>query len=185
MIDLFTLDKVNRGPASLDVGKLFAVQDRYMQRLPVEQKVAMTLPYLQKAGLPADAAKVTAIVKAAGDRIKVAGDILDYRDFFVANDQVAFDEKVFEQRLRKPPEAAGLLRKYRDVLAAATVFDTAALDAGMNAFVTAEGIKLGQIVHAVRVAVTGKGVGFGLFDVLAILGKQHCLARIDRTLARL
>jgi glutamyl-tRNA synthetase len=37
----------------------------------------------------------------------------------------------------------------------------------------------------VRVAVTGKGVGFGLFDTLAILGKDRCLARIDRALGRL
>ena len=37
----------------------------------------------------------------------------------------------------------------------------------MSAFVQAEGIKIGQIIHAVRVAVTGKGVGFGLFESLA------------------
>ena len=35
-------------------------------------------------------------------------------------------------------------------------------------------------MHAVRVAVTGKAVGFGLFDTLAILGRERCLARIDR-----
>jgi glutamyl-tRNA synthetase len=132
-----------------------------------------------------DEAKVPAIVSAAGDRIKVAGDILDYRDFFVADDRITYDDKVFEQRLKKPAEAAGLLRKYRDVLTSSTSFDPASLEQGMNAFVTAEGIKLGQIIHAVRVAVTGKGVGFGLFETLAILGKEHCLARIDRTLARL
>ena len=48
----------------------------------------------------------------------------------------------------------------------------------------AEGINIGQIIHAVRVAVTGKAVGFGLFETLAILGKARCLARIDRALAQ-
>jgi glutamyl-tRNA synthetase len=185
MIDLFSLEKVNKGPASLDVGKLFAFQDRYMQRLPIAQKAAMTLPYLQRAGLTVDAAKVTAIVTAAGDRIKVAGDILDYRDFFVPDDKIAYDEKAFDQRLKKPAEAAVLLRKYREVLASTPTVDAASLEQGMNAFVTAVGIKLGQIIHAVRVAVTGKGVGFGLFETLSILGKESCLARIDRALARL
>ena len=47
-----------------------------------------------------------------------------------------------------------------------------------------KGIKIGQIVHALRVAVTGKPVGFGLFETLAILGRERCLARIDRALAR-
>ena len=46
----------------------------------------------------------------------------------------------------------------------------------------AKGIKIGQIVHALRVAVTGKAVGFGLFETLAILGRERCLARIDRAL---
>ena len=52
-------------------------------------------------------------------------------------------------------------------------------------FVQAEGVNVGQIIHALRVAVTGKAVGFGVFDSLAILGREHCLARIDRALNRL
>ena len=182
MISLFTLEKVNKAPASFDPDKLFAFQDRYMQRLSLEDKVWRTTPFLKRAGLDADAATVRAIVQAAGDRIKVAGDILDYRDFFVPDDQLVYDEKAFEQRLRKPAGAKELLRKYRDVLAQATAFDAASLEQGMNAFVAAQGIKLNEIIHAVRVAVTGKGVGFGLYDALAILGKQRSLARIDRAL---
>jgi glutamyl-tRNA synthetase len=53
-----------------------------------------------------------------------------------------------------------------------------------HAFVEANGIKIGDIVHAVRVAITGKGVGFGLFETLAILGRERCLARIERALSR-
>jgi glutamyl-tRNA synthetase len=51
--------------------------------------------------------------------------------------------------------------------------------------VAAEGIKTGQIVHPLRVAVTGKSIGPGLFDTLAILGRDTCLLRIDAALARL
>ncbi len=50
----------------------------------------------------------------------------------------------------------------------------------MHAFVAEQGIKIADIIHPVRVAVTGKSVGFGLFDTLAILGKPQSLARIDR-----
>ena len=54
-----------------------------------------------------------------------------------------------------------------------------------HTFVQAEGITHGQIIHALRLAVTGKTVGFGLFESLAILGKPQCVARIERALARL
>ncbi len=115
----------------------------------------------------------------------LAGDILDYSDFFLPAGQLPYDDKAFEKRLRKPPEAAGLLTRFRDRLAAAESFDAPALDELMQDFVQSEGIKIGQVIHAVRVAVTGKAVGFGLFETLAILGRECCIERIDRALARL
>ena len=51
-------------------------------------------------------------------------------------------------------------------------------------FVETQGIKIGDIVHTLRVAVTGKSVGPGVYDCLAILGREASLARIDRALAR-
>jgi glutamyl-tRNA synthetase len=191
MVRLFSLDRVNKAPASFDPKKLFAFQERYMQRLPVEPKAAMCLPYLQKARLVPDPApadvreKVTEIVRAANERIRVAGDVLDYRDFFVPDEQLPYDGAAFEKQLRKPAEAPGLLRKFRERLAGAQAFDARSLEALMNDFLQAEGIPLRQVQQALRVAVTGKGVGFGLYETLAILGKEHSLARIDRALARL
>ena len=54
MIDLFTLERVNKAPASFDVKKLLAFQERYMQALPLEEKARMAQRYLQRAGLIPD-----------------------------------------------------------------------------------------------------------------------------------
>ncbi len=191
MVRAFSLDRVNKAPACFDPKKLFAFQERYMQRLPVDEKAAMCLPYLQRAGLVPDPApdelrqKVTEVVRAANERIHVAGDVLDYRDFFVPDEQLSYDEAAFEKQLRKPAEAATLLRRFRDYLADAPAFDARALEALMNGFLQAQGIQLRQIQQAVRVAMTGKGVGFGLYETLAILGKDSSIRRIERALARL
>jgi glutamyl-tRNA synthetase len=191
LVELFSLERVNKAAASFDAKKLFAFQEHYLQELAVEQKVDMCLPYLEKAGLvpaptPVEGKQtVDAIVRAAGDRLKVAGDILDYRDFFLAHDRFSYDEQAFDKRIRKPPEAGELLRRMRARLAAAPAFDAASLKTLVEDFVQAEGINMGQIIHALRVAVTGKAVGFGLFETLAILGKNASLARIDRALERL
>jgi glutamyl-tRNA synthetase len=190
MIKLFSLDRVNKGPASFDPQKLWAFQERYMQNLPVIEKAALAMPYLHRAGLVAspcpaeDRHKLTQILHAAGDRIKVAGDILDYDDFFRPYDQLKYDEAAFEKKIRKPPDAAGLLARFRDRLATVPDFDAASLERLLQEFVQSEGIGIGQIIHALRVAATGKAIGFGLFDSLAILGRQHCLARIDGALKR-
>jgi glutamyl-tRNA synthetase len=52
----------------------------------------------------------------------------------------------------------------------------------MHEFIETEEIKVGQIIHALRVAVTGKAVGLGMFETLAILGRERCLGRIERAL---
>jgi glutamyl-tRNA synthetase len=191
MIDLFSLERVNKSPASFDPKKLAAFQDRYMQAQPIEKRVAFVQPYLQRAGVigslsgPDLVAQLTRIIQAAGDRIKVAGDILDYSFFFLADNSLRYDENAFEKRIRKPPEAASLLRKFKDRLASVEAFDAGSLENLMEDFVQAEGIEIGRIIHAVRVAVTGKGIGLGLFESLAILGKSRCLRRIDNALARI
>jgi glutamyl-tRNA synthetase len=190
MIESFSLERVNKAPASFDPKKLWAFEDHYMQGLPVKQKVAKTLRYLQRAGLVAEPTpcdmgpKLTQIVEAAGDRLKVFGDILDYADFFVADDKLTYDEKAFDKRVRNAPEAADLLTRLKAVLTATEPFDAAALEPALKSFVEQAGLQMGNIVHPLRVALTGKSVGFGLFDTMAILGRTACLARIDLALAR-
>jgi glutamyl-tRNA synthetase len=187
LVEKFSLERVNKAPASFDSKKLQTFEDRYMRALPPEQKRAMVLPYLQQAGVlpavPSDEAMamVAHLLQAAGDRVKVAGDILDYADFFLPDDQLPYQPQAVEKTLCKPG-AAPLLRKCREQLAVAQPFDAATVEKLLHDFMAAEGIKPGDIVHALRVAVTGKSVGLGLFDALAILGREHSLARLDRAL---
>jgi glutamyl-tRNA synthetase len=190
MIESFSLDRVNKAPASFDPKKLWSFEDRYMQELPLKQKVAKTLPFLQRAGLISDpplcdvGPKLTQIVQAAGDRIKVFGDILDYADFFLADDKLVYDDKTFDKRVRNAAGAADLLAQLKTVLAAVEPFEPAALELALKQFVEQAGLQMTNIVHPLRVALTGKAVGFGLFDTMAILGRPACLARIDCALAR-
>jgi len=173
----FSLERVNKSAASFDPGKLMAFEVRHMLALPVEKRVELCLPFLTKAGLNAAPDKLAAIISAAGDRIKVAGDILDYADFFLPDNELAFDEKALAKEMGRPG-AAGYLAKFRGLLATAT-FEPAALERSLQDFVASEGIKVGQVIHILRLAVTGKTVGFGLYETMAILGQKSVLARID------
>ena len=188
MIEHFSLERVNRSAASFDPQKMMAFEERRMNALPAAEKVEAVTPYLARLGLPGaepttvERQRVEAVIAAAGDRIKVAGDIVRYSEFFQNDAAFSYDEKAFRKRIAAPG-AADRLRRFRPVLEAVEPFDAPTLDAALHRFVEAEEIKIGQIIHAVRVAVTGKGVGFGLFEALEILGRAACLARIDRALA--
>jgi glutamyl-tRNA synthetase len=182
LIAAFSLERVNKAPASFDAKKLRAFQERHMQAVPIADKAAMVRPFVERAGLTAAADELTALVAAAGDRIKVAGDILEFADFLTPDAELPYDAKALEQTLRKPG-AAELVAACRAELAVAEPFEPAALEKLVYDFAAGQGVKIGQIIHPLRVALTGKSVGLGLFDTLAILGRPRALARMDRALA--
>jgi glutamyl-tRNA synthetase len=191
VVEHFTLDRVVKGPAGLDPDKLLAYQEHWMGRLSLEEKVAGCLPYLVHAGYVNEPVSeeqrefVGRLVSALGERVKLFSDIVGYDEYFVADDQLAYDEKTFDKRLRKADGAATLVREYREVLKSSPATDASSLETLTTEFVSARGIGLGEIVHALRVAVTGKPAGPGMFDCLALLGRERCVARIDKALARL
>ena len=192
MIEQFSLERVNRSAASFDPQKLLAFEERRMRALAADERADLVTPFLARAGwvdsppTAAQRTRIRQVVEAAGERIKVAGDILNYPEFFHADGDVAYDEQAFNKRIRKDG-VEPLLRRFRDRLGRIEHdrFDAANLDRSMHDFVDSEGIGIGRIIHAVRVAVTGKAVGFGLFEGLSILGRASSLARIDRALERL
>jgi len=189
MIEKFSLERINKAAASFDPQKLIAFQQHYMNELPTKQKVAKCVPFLQKAGLvesppPCDTAPaLTPIVEGAGDRIAIAGDILQFDDFFTDDDKLQYDQKGYAKRITKAPESVELLRAYREVLPEAEPFEAEPLETHLKTWLESQDKQIGQIIHALRIAVTGKAVGFGMFETLEVLGKERTLTRIDRLLA--
>ena len=182
LVEKFSLDRVNKAPASFDPKKLMAFEDWHFQQLPVEEKVATVLPYLQKAGLLSgnptmtDRERVAAVVRAAGDRIKVAGDILSFPPvLFWAN--LSFEPGVMEKAFGKP-RAAELLEKWLELIPTIRPFNAATMEKRLHEFAASEGIKSSDMIHLLRMALTGRSVGLGLYDTAEILGPATNTASI-------
>ena len=192
MIEHFSLERVVKAAASFDPAKLQAFQQRYMVEWEPKRKVAAFLPYLQKAGLVAEppgcdtGPYLDQIVQAAGDRIILPADILNFDDFFRADDQLEINEKAFQKRLVKPDDAGHLLSELNKVLSCVDDWSVENLECVLKEeFCVNMDIKIGQIIHALRVAVTGKAAGFGMFETLSILGKEKSARRIELMLEEL
>jgi glutamyl-tRNA synthetase len=186
----FTLDRVVKGPAGLDPDKLLAYQEYWMGQRSIEDKVAMCLPYLERAGkisAPATAeqkAFVARLVAALGPRLKLLSDILGYEEYFVADDKLVYDEKGFQKRVREDAGAVPLLKELLEFLKATPDFQAAALDAAIHAWMESQGKEMGQLVHSLRLALTGKTAGPGLFDCLELLGCERSVRRIELAIKR-
>jgi glutamyl-tRNA synthetase len=179
----FGFDRVNDSPASFDPQKLHWVAGEYMRTASLERKVDGVIPILQRAGLvenSIDPEKIAKVVTACGERLKIFADVLTYGAFFFRDP--IYDAKAVKQRLHKEGIAPAL-REFAGVLAATELFDAPTLEAKLTDFAAGKGIKAGDLNHALRVATTGVMIGPGVFECLAILGKQETRRRIDMALA--
>jgi glutamyl-tRNA synthetase len=186
MVREFSLERVNKAPASFDVKKLAAFQERYMTALPMGRKLEMCLPYLEKAHIipspPDDATReqVRRVLEAAAHRIVIAGDILDYAYFFVPDERFDFDEKAVDKHLVKPAGAKDWLKALDQQLADLSPFNAPSIECVVRNFVEEGELRLGDVSQALRVATTGRAAGFGTFETLALLGKERVLSRLRR-----
>ncbi len=187
----FSLERVVKNEASFDPAKLTSFQSRYMAELDTNTKTGQCLRFLIRSGVVTDPVsdkdQITTrqIVEAARDRIVVAGDILQFDGFYVDADQLQYDETAFEKRLVKPDNAGHLLSEYKKILTTSSVWTAEALEGHLKDWCEQMGIKIGDIIHALRVAVTGQAAGFGMFESLEVLGRSQTIARIDVALDRL
>lgn len=190
LIAKFTLERVNSSPASHDQDKLFWLEGEWMRKQPIDRKVAGVLPYLSREGLAAEPideatrARIVAVSEALGDRLKVYSDILKLGRYFFTP-ELKFDADAVKKRLRKPNGVPELLSEISTLLLETEPYDAPTLEAALHAFGEKSGRKMGDVVNALRVAITGQGVGPGLYDCLVILGRDDCRRRIAETLKML
>jgi glutamyl-tRNA synthetase len=189
LVNKFSLERVNSAPASHDPDKLYWLQGEWMKTLTPERKREGVVPFLAKEGLviepltDAARARIDAVIEALGDRLKVFSDIVKLGRYFFT-ETLTHDPDAVKKRLRKEGVPA-MLRELDEVLAATEPYDVSALEQAVHAYAESRGLPMGQVVNPLRVAVTGQGVGPGLYDCLAILGRESCRQRIATTLAML
>ncbi len=186
LIEKFTLEKVNSSPASHDQDKLFWIEGEWMKTLPLEQKVAGVVPFLKSEGLveePLSApeeSRIKAVIVALGDRLKVFSDILKLGRYFFSR-EITYDPEAVKKRLRKEG-VAGMLTELSGLLEEVQPYDLPTLEKAVHDYALRTGRKMGDVVNPLRVAVTGQGVGPGLYDCLVILGRDVCRSRIAQAL---
>lgn len=182
MIASFSFDRVQASPAQFDPVKLLWMNGEYMRAMPMEQRIDGHLKNLRAHELDPDPAYLRRVLDVMQDRIKVFADTAAQTRFFFT-EEFPIDEAAARKRWLKPGVAAGLAG-LRNRWAASPVFDAASLEAVLKEVATASGLTPADLIHAVRVAVSGMAKGPGLFAMVETLGRDCVLRRLDRALAR-
>ncbi len=116
----------------------------------------------------------------SGERLHVLTDIVPYWDYFFG-DIEGYDEKGVKKRWSKP-EAKKMLEDLVEILQACDPFDEATIEAACREYVEREVIKLAQLIHPARLALTGKTISPGFFETVELMGKTESLRRLQRAI---
>jgi len=179
--DLFALENINRRSAIFDLDKCFWLNGQHLMAMDLERFADLAMPFIAKAGIafgPREALLAAlAIVKP---KVKHLSDVPDWIGYFF-DEAYAFDPVAVDKALRKPG-ALERLAQLKAAFAAATEWNHPALEALLKSTAETLGAKNGEFIHPARVAVSGRAVGPGLYEMLEVLGKDRVLARFDRAL---
>ncbi|MBO6538649.1 MAG: glutamate--tRNA ligase [Rhizobiaceae bacterium] len=184
MVRWFAVEDINKGAARFDFKKLEALNGIHMRQMdsePLLEALLTTLPHLENAGALAsgmtDERKGQLLQAMPGlkDRAKTLVELADSAGFLFASRPLELDEKAASIL---DSDARALLADLQPKLAAATAWETEALEQIVRDYAEQTGLKLGKVAQPLRAALTGRATSPGVFDVLVVLGREESLARI-------
>jgi glutamyl/glutaminyl-tRNA synthetase len=176
---LFRLERVGSNPAVFDTQKLEWMNGQHLKLMPEAERVARVQQFLAHRGH--DLARRSAewwatLVRAIGDRLKTLADAETY-GAFVLKDALETDPHAWADVLARA-EAGPRLARLADVLEADREFGLTSLETALRGLASELGIKAGDLITPARVALTGRKVSPGIFEVMWLLGREKTLARL-------
>ncbi len=178
MIQLFTLDRVKSHAAQFDVKKLQWMNAEILQRAPDAE---WERHFREQFPNETDSDYWANVIALMKPRVKMWSDIANAGYFF--GEDYPFDPDAKAKRL-DAPGAKDLLKLIRDAYAAARSFDPAALENILKQTAESRGLKPADLIHPIRVAVSGQPGGPSLYHMLEVLGRDRVLARLNREINR-
>jgi len=190
LVESFSADGLLKKAAVFDPAKLEWMNGQHLATMPIDEVAAKVSPALVAAGL-SDADwllqhrewyhKLLELLRVRArltDEI-VAQALPYFRDDF------AYDADAVAKQWKDAALAQSLLAACRESLTALASWDEAAMEPTMRALAEAKGVGAGKLLQPLRVALVGSAASPGIFEVMALLGRERTLARIARAEAHL
>ncbi len=183
LIEKFDFSACGKSPGIFNAEKMLWLNFHYLKERDVARLSREVLPFIEKQGyrIPGDQAWLEKMVATLRERAKTLVELVEFAHFYLSDD-LRIDAKAAAKFLK--PEIAEPLKQLADELGALDGdFSEASIHAGFARVLARCGLKLGQLAQPVRVALTGGSVSPGIYEVIAVLGKERTVARLKAALA--
>jgi glutamyl-tRNA synthetase len=181
-VELFDLPQILRHNARFDLQKLKWLNGQYLTSMSLDRFQELGAQALERAGISLAGyapAYVRAAFETCKEKIDKFSELPAFADFYF-KEEITFPPETAQQDFT--PDNRARLAKLRAAFAALAQLEADSVGATIKAVAVECGVKTGVLVHPTRLACTGKTIGPSLYHLLAVLGKERVLKRLDRAL---
>ncbi|MCM8780175.1 MAG: glutamate--tRNA ligase family protein, partial [Candidatus Omnitrophica bacterium] len=177
----FDITKVNKTAAVFDINKLNWMNNYYIKNEDPQKLLELVIPLLAGAGLldkeKPDKVYILKILKLFQPRLNILKDFTDWADFFF-KEEIKIDPKAEEKFLSK--DLSKEFKLFIQRLEALKDFNVASIEEAFRSLLKELNIESRLLIHPLRVALTGKTIGPGLFEVIYYLGLERTKQRLSK-----
>jgi glutamyl-tRNA synthetase len=167
LVARFSLEHVSPSPSQFDYDKLDWMNGVYLRALPVDAYADVLVAYLREQGYDWDEQLIRAAAPLVQEKIAKLGEFPEFAGFFFHDVEASVDGD------------GAVVAAARDALAALEPFTAESIETALRAVVDELGLKPRQGFQPIRIAVTGSTISPGLFESIALLGREATLARLS------
>ncbi|HWP97062.1 MAG TPA: glutamate--tRNA ligase [Syntrophomonadaceae bacterium] len=178
MIDHFRLDNISRSPAVYDTEKLTWMNGHYLAQADPHRLALLLGDEAERRSWPVKDSPeyFLGVIKLLQSRAKTIRDILEQADYFF-EDPNGYDDKGIKKYFLNG-SAMSRLQTAEEITSSCTVFHPQEIENCLRTKAEELGIKAADLIHPIRLAVSGRINTPGLFEVMELLGREQCLKRI-------
>jgi len=182
LIEKFSLDHIGKSAGVFNPEKLLALNAEHIRNAAEEKLAPQLLPFLAEKGISADVSSplLMGAIRTLKPRSKTLIEMADGVEFYFKAPET-YEEKGMKKFFK--PEGLDPVKQLTDALERTDAFDEKSLEAVFQSIMDASGLGFGKLAQPVRLALTGKTVSPGIFEMIAALGRDETIARLRRAIS--
>jgi glutamyl-tRNA synthetase len=182
LIEAFSIERVGKAGVKFDISKAKWYNQQYLRAKPESELAQYLLNALKEKDIACSQEKALKISHVMKERATFPSDIwTDVNYFFTA--PATYDEQIIQTKWT--PEASSILSDFKDALISVPQLTADTVKGTLQSVLDKHGVKIGKVMQALRVAITGVGAGPDLMQIMEILGKDETTTRLQNALNKI
>lgn len=182
LIEAFTVERIGKSGTKFDIQKAMWFNQQYIKSKPNADLVGYLKGDLEKRGIPVSQVVAEKVVGMMKERVVFPQDFWNEASFFFVRPE-SYDEKVVQTKWTA--EAVEVISDFASEMEKASDLNAEKAKNILNDVLEKRNMKIGKVLQALRLAVTGKGAGPDLMEIIETLGKEESVGRINHAVSLL